>query len=147
MNFRRHVNFPKNSVFNRLYSFSINNLTKKNCDKIDVTLASNSNQIIVWLKKNIYEKKDIMKSVGLDVEWKPNKKDQINNKVALIQISTISSVLLIQTNKLKTIPQPLFDLIVSKDILKVGVGILDDLTKLKVSMKHLLFKILNTVYN
>ena len=137
MNFRRLVNFPKNSLCNRLHSFSIKNLTKKHCDRIDVTLASNASQIIVWLEKNIYGKRDIFKSVGLDVEWKPNKKNQINNKVALIQISTNSSVLLIQMNKLKTIPQPLFDLIVSKDILKVGVGILDDLAKLKVSMKHL----------
>eukprot|EP00479_Gromia_sphaerica_P002355 TRINITY_DN12800_c0_g1_i1.p2 TRINITY_DN12800_c0_g1~~TRINITY_DN12800_c0_g1_i1.p2 ORF type:complete len:67 (+),score=14.78 TRINITY_DN12800_c0_g1_i1:220-420(+) len=63
------------------------------------------------------------------MEWKPNTRGT-NNKVALIQISTAHTCLLIHVCKMNSIPTHLQDLLESPFVLKLGVGVSGDRRKL-----------------
>eukprot|EP00602_Paraphysomonas_sp_CaronLab_P009635 CAMPEP_0185022238 /NCGR_PEP_ID=MMETSP1103-20130426/4958_1 /TAXON_ID=36769 /ORGANISM="Paraphysomonas bandaiensis, Strain Caron Lab Isolate" /LENGTH=336 /DNA_ID=CAMNT_0027554221 /DNA_START=215 /DNA_END=1225 /DNA_ORIENTATION=- len=68
--------------------------------------------------------------VGFDIEWRPSFRKNIINKVALVQLSTDSSVLLVQTRRFGHFPTALKHALGREGVVKVGVGILDDLMKL-----------------
>jgi hypothetical protein len=101
---------------------------------IEVLLARSDIEVKSWLYKAIREEKksrDFHNSqhqlaVGFDLEWGID-------KVSLIQISTASSALLIQMNYFtdKDSQASLIEILNSERILKVGVGILQDLQRLK----------------
>ena len=68
--------------------------------------------------------------VGFDIEWRPTfLKGHSAYKTALIQISTDKSCLLVQMIYLDSIPAELSSLLLSKRVVKVGVGVLDDIKK------------------
>ena len=69
--------------------------------------------------------------VGFDVEWRPPFKAGAHNKVALVQLATTSSVMLVQLNRFPDFPEALADIIKSDRVVKVGVGVLEDLKLLK----------------
>lgn len=73
-------------------------------------------------------------ALGFDVEWRPAYIKGCPYKVSLVQLSTASSVLLIQlcenSESNGTLP-PLRDLMISPDVRLVGVGITHDVKKLE----------------
>lgn len=75
-------------------------------------------------------------ALGFDVEWKPAVYKGSTSKVSVIQISTSNSALILQTSVLLNAKKSLNSLqtlkyiLMSPRILKVGVGIVDDLKKL-----------------
>ncbi|XP_073104825.1 LOW QUALITY PROTEIN: uncharacterized protein [Elaeis guineensis] len=66
--------------------------------------------------------------VGLDVEW--NSSDP-NNKVAILQLCSGTSCLIIQLPRLDYIPQLLKDFLADRNVTFVGVGISGDALKLR----------------
>ena len=73
-------------------------------------------------------------ALGFDVEWRPAFAKGCSNKVSLVQLSTASSVLLVQLNvhseREGTLP-PLRDLMISPEVKLVGVGVKCDMKKLE----------------
>eukprot|EP01084_Bolivina_argentea_P065088 118658_1 len=90
--------------------------------------------------------------VGLDCEWSNN------NKVSLLQIGHQQLTILIRLNLLDTIPSNLIDFLHDVTILKCGVGVFQDVNKLKndynidvfgvVDLNHILKTLpINTINN
>jgi hypothetical protein len=101
---------------------------------IEVLLARSDIEVKSWLYKAICEEKESRDfcnsqqqlNVGFDIEWGID-------KVSLTQISTSSSALLIQMNYFtdKDSQASLIEILNSERVLNVGVGILQDLQRLK----------------
>jgi ribonuclease D len=70
------------------------------------------------------------KVLGFDTETKPCFKKGRYHPVALLQLSTRDEAFLIRLNKVH-LPEFLIDILESRDILKVGVALKDDLNGLK----------------
>jgi len=68
--------------------------------------------------------------IGFDTETKPAFKKGVSHKVALLQLSTEEEAFLFRLN-VTGINDDLSDLLADSDILKVGVGIRDDLRALR----------------
>ncbi|KAF8604769.1 hypothetical protein BDV93DRAFT_605703 [Ceratobasidium sp. AG-I] len=68
--------------------------------------------------------------VGFDMEWTVDEVTKEQEKTGLIQVSDEASILLIQISSMKEFPSKLKDLITSPTIIKVGVNISGDMTKL-----------------
>ncbi|KAH7923987.1 ribonuclease H-like protein, partial [Leucogyrophana mollusca] len=69
--------------------------------------------------------------LGFDLEWRPNfRKGQPENPVALIQLSTQDTVLLIQVTSMTEFPTKLRELLGNSQWIKAGVGIKYDCQKL-----------------
>lgn len=111
-----------------------------NGPNLDVLVTHSDEDVTKWLITNkiwdINDKKEKIKDdkviLGFDVEWRPSfNKGASSNKVSLIQLCTLNSAILIQIMKMNQIPNSLKEVIQSSNIIKVGVGILDDLDKLE----------------
>jgi hypothetical protein len=102
---------------------------------IEVVITRRDAQIRKWLDENLpktsRDPKSLQKVVGFDVEWKPSYFKGIQNKISLVQLATPQSALLIQMKYVEEIPLSLVEVVSSKDIMKVGVGILEDLQRLE----------------
>lgn len=113
---------------------------------IDVWVAKKASDVIRWLDDNgltpfVSDDDDAAAApdacsssskvhVGFDIEWRPTfLKGHSAYKTALIQISTDKSCLLVQMTYLDDIPAELSRLLVSKRVVKVGVGVLEDIKK------------------
>ncbi|KAK7683602.1 hypothetical protein QCA50_013440 [Cerrena zonata] len=68
--------------------------------------------------------------VGLDMEWRVNLETNQSFKTALIQISDLRMIVLIQVSGMKNFPQKVKDIIESRDVVKMGVNIRGDGEKL-----------------
>lgn len=80
--------------------------------------------------RNVVEKLRRKKVIGFDTETKPSFKKGVSHKVALLQLSTEDEAFLFRLN-LTGFNSHLTDLLADTGILKVGVGIRDDLRGLK----------------
>ncbi|KAF8649841.1 hypothetical protein AX16_005604 [Volvariella volvacea WC 439] len=68
--------------------------------------------------------------VGFDLEWKPTfVSGQPENRVALVQIATEDTILLLHLTSMQVIPEGLRDFLLRADIVKAGVGIQRDALK------------------
>lgn len=67
--------------------------------------------------------------VGIDTETKPSFVKGKNNKVSLVQISTLDHCFLFRLNFIK-FPEPLIDFFADKTIKKVGLALRDDINGL-----------------
>lgn len=112
------------------YRKSIADLNPKK--QFEVTLTSCSIEVNKWIEKHIFSQRNLEEmTVGLDCEWKPENKYRAS-KVALLQIATDHSVLLVKMLKINhPLPTNLVSLVSSMQIAKAGVGIYDDLVKLR----------------
>lgn len=104
---------------------------------IPVTVAKTSSETEQWLSEHIPQysrtsstSSQILSSIGFDLEWKPSFTSNQHNKAALIQLATTEAILIIQIQNLPSIPQLLKELFMNRHILKVGVGVHDDLVRL-----------------
>lgn len=70
------------------------------------------------------------KILGFDTETRPSFKKGKTNKLALLQLSTENEAFLFRVNKIG-LPSEILQLMSSKIIIKVGLGLKDDLQKLK----------------
>lgn len=69
--------------------------------------------------------------IGFDLEWKPcYRKDQPQNRVALIQLAAADCVLLLHICKMREIPHKIRDVLNGSQWIKVGVNIQEDCKKL-----------------
>ncbi|TFK41333.1 ribonuclease H-like domain-containing protein [Crucibulum laeve] len=104
------------------YSWKTKNPTARRVYIRDVDLA---NREIALLNSD---------SVGFDLEWKPTfLKGAPENPVALVQIATYDTILLIQVSAMQDfseLPSKLQDLLESSEIVKAGVAIQNDTKKL-----------------
>lgn len=70
------------------------------------------------------------KAIGFDTETRPTFKPGALNKVALLQLSTPEKTFLIRLCKVQ-LNKPLVKILTSKDILKIGAGLENDLRALQ----------------
>ena len=70
-------------------------------------------------------------AIGLDIEWRPTfVAGQPRNKVALLQLSSMTRCMLIPLRHIKSLPPSLASLLASPRVYKVGCGVVDDARKL-----------------
>ncbi|XP_015773656.1 PREDICTED: zinc finger protein 28-like isoform X1 [Acropora digitifera] len=100
---------------------------------VEVVYTTDPIEVEAWLRNNVIDCS--AQAVGFDIEWKPQlkrKKDGgIENKTAVLQLATESSCLVFQLYNLGRPPNDLVSVLKDERILKVGSGILQDVTKLK----------------
>eukprot|EP01041_Mallomonas_annulata_P008896 gene8896-18414_t len=97
---------------------------------IEVWIPKNGNEVEEWAHhENILSNKNTI--LGFDIEWRPSYTKNIYNKVGLIQLAGEHSVALVQMAHFKEIPKILSAIIGSKDIIKTGVGVYEDLHRLQ----------------
>lgn len=95
---------------------------------VEVTLPDTDEQIADWAAQNASVSSSSPVVLGMDVEWRPAWRAGVHNKVALVQLGTPKSVLLVQLNRFKDgFPKALSSILKSEKILKCGVGVHDDL--------------------
>lgn len=92
-------------------------------------MTSSAVEVEGWLKDHLPGET----ALGVDIEWKPSFNQAKPNKAALLQLATPRSVLLYQLRHLHKAPQQnsLKDVLLNHQILKVGVGVKDDLLRLQ----------------
>lgn len=90
-----------------------------------VTVVEDSEKV-----REVVEKLKQDKVIGFDTETKPSFKKGVSHKVALLQLSTEEEAFLFRLN-VTGINGDLTDLLADSEILKVGVGIRDDLRGLR----------------
>ncbi|XP_044179707.1 uncharacterized protein LOC122961180 [Acropora millepora] len=100
---------------------------------VEVVYTTDPIEVEAWLRNNVIDCS--AQAIGLDIEWKPQlkpKKDGgIENKTAVLQLAIESSCLVFQLYNLGRPPNDLVSVLKDERILKVGSGILQDVTKLK----------------
>ena len=100
---------------------------------VEVVYTTDPIEVEAWLRNNVIDCS--AQAIGLDIEWKPQlktKKDGgIENKTAVLQLAIESSCLVFQLYNLGRPPNVLVSVLKDEGILKVGSGILQDVTKLK----------------
>lgn len=68
--------------------------------------------------------------LGFDTETRPSFKKGVTNQISLLQLTTTNSTYLIRVNK-TGVPENLQQLLSNRNVLKVGVGIRDDIRGLQ----------------
>ena len=98
---------------------------------MEVVQPNSSEEAEEWMAEHLG--KSDFDVVGFDCEWRPSYQSGRSEKVALVQIASKKSTMLVQLNRFpqKQELEFLSRLCEDKKVLKVGVGILDDLKKLK----------------
>ena len=100
---------------------------------VEVVYTTDPIEVEAWLRNNVIDCS--AQAVGFDIEWKPQfiaKKDGgVENKTAVLQLAIESSSLVFQLYNLGRPPNVLVSVLKDERILKVGSGILQDVTKLK----------------
>lgn len=109
--------------------------------EVDVCIPTSNAEISEWMASNL-RLDDGGCVVGFDCEWRPAYVKGVHNRVAIVQVATPTSVLLVQLRRLRVggtnkssssgeFPSALADLVGNALIVKTGVGILDDLKLLQ----------------
>ena len=102
---------------------------------VQTIVTSSAVDINNWVEKHVFScrgQKDF--AVGFDCEWKPVYTSHTKrSKVALVQIATSSSVLIVKMLELlDPLPANLVTLISSQEIIKSGVSVYEDLVKMQI---------------
>ncbi|KAF3438669.1 hypothetical protein FNV43_RR21433 [Rhamnella rubrinervis] len=69
--------------------------------------------------------------VGLDIEWRPYQNSWMSNKSATLQLCINDKCLIVQLFYIDYIPQSLKDFLMNPKFTFVGVGVGDDIDKLR----------------
>mgnify|MGYP006277905043 CR=1 FL=1 len=107
-------------------------IDKENIRKLDLYQYKGETIVINDLKRWNEIEQDLLSEtiIGFDTERKPSFKKGNQNPVSLIQIATRDKVLLLRLNHMK-IPYELVRILNDPEILKIGVGLDDDIQGLK----------------
>ena len=111
---------------------------------VEVLVTSNEQEINRWVTENVYSSTSSFKDsnrpssairanrvVGFDIEWKPSFVRNTYNPTAIIQVSTLTSILVAQVIGYKTLPDSLSQMLTDENCAKVGVVVSDDLEKVQ----------------
>ncbi|KAJ3556478.1 hypothetical protein NM688_g2010 [Phlebia brevispora] len=89
---------------------------------------------LVYIRDTVDAERELSKfepgPLGFDLEWKPNRWRGSNNPVALVQLASHDTILLIQVTAMRSFPSKLKTLLADPAYLKAGVGIQNDCKKL-----------------
>lgn len=111
-------------IYNSISNDTLNDLPLRHYEG-EIIVVENAEEIpkaTEQLKKS--------KVIGFDTETKPAFKKGQSNQISLLQISNEETTFLFRLNK-TGLTKELIDLLAAEDILKVGVGIRDDIRGLK----------------
>ncbi|KAL0436003.1 UNVERIFIED_CONTAM: Exonuclease 3'-5' domain-containing protein 2 [Sesamum radiatum] len=99
--------------------------------RIEATVTDKAAGVTNWVQEvlSMYGGESII--VGLDCEWKPNSYAYENNKTATLQLCVDTKCLILQLFYLDFIPQSLKNFLVHPSVTFVGVGVQDDVYKLR----------------
>ncbi|KAG5022636.1 hypothetical protein AAZX31_07G135000 [Glycine max] len=99
---------------------------------IQTLVTASPSQVGSWLSSNIRNNADDLMIVGLDVEWKPNTRPNMQppNPVATLQLCIGHNCLIFQILYAPLIPRALSSFLNNPDVIFVGVGIQEDADKL-----------------
>jgi ribonuclease D len=95
---------------------------------IKVLVTSNAATINEWVRDHAQPKC----AIGLDIEWKPYGHQ---NRTAVLQIASASSILIARIFNHKELPSNLLNILEDRQVTKVGVSITDDLSKIDKDFK------------
>jgi hypothetical protein len=98
---------------------------------IPVTISCTIEMTEYWIKNHINMDEGVQSAVGFDIEWRPTFQRGEYNKTAIIQLATPSAALIIHIQRLNRVPTLLREIFNSRNILKVGVGVKEDLKRLR----------------
>uniref|UniRef100_A0A803LT62 3'-5' exonuclease domain-containing protein n=2 Tax=Chenopodium quinoa TaxID=63459 RepID=A0A803LT62_CHEQI len=100
---------------------------------IATTVTSSAESVESWINRveYIHRRRLHKLVVGLDIEWRPNTSRYFRNPVAVLQLCVGHHCLVFQLLYATRIPQGLVDFLTNEDYTFVGVGIDDDVQKLK----------------
>ena len=131
VSFKPSKQIPVMSSCNRY--LTLTHLLPYPAEGIEVVYTTDPIEVEAWLRNNVIDCS--AQAIGLDIEWKPQfkrKKDGgVENKTAVLQLAIESSSLVFQLYNLGRPPNVLVSVLRDERILKVGSGILQDVTKLK----------------
>lgn len=100
---------------------------------VEVVYTNNVFEAEKWLKKHIIACS--ARVVGFDIEWRPqfvSKRDGgTENQTAVLQLGVEASCLVLHIFHMSELPRSLISILGDKNILKVGVGIEEDASKLR----------------
>lgn len=100
---------------------------------VEVVYTADSVEADAWLRNNVVDCD--VSAVGFDIEWKPQfvskKKGGKENKTAVLQLAVEKSCLVLHLHHMDTMPNYLNSVLTNTKVVKVGSGILQDVTKLK----------------
>ncbi|KAG8055511.1 hypothetical protein GUJ93_ZPchr0001g32326 [Zizania palustris] len=102
-------------------------------DDIHATLTDSGDVVDDWLDEilRIHRRRLNYLVVGLDVEWRPFGRFSEPNPVSLLQICVGRRCLIFQILRADYVPESLFDFVADDRFTFVGVGIDNDVTKLR----------------
>ncbi len=106
----------------------IGNITSEEIDKLELSWFK-GDIVLVDTPEKFEEVLPALRNEGIfgfDTETKPSFTKGMKNKIALIQLATLSTTYLIRVHKMK-IPKELMDIFTDASILKIGVAVRDDI--------------------
>ena len=97
-----------------------------------VTYTNDPVEAEAWLRNNVIDTDT--RALGFDIEWKPQfikkKLGGVENKTAVLQLSTETATLVLHIIHLKILPRHLANILANDTIIKAGCGIRNDVLKL-----------------
>ncbi|KAK4418031.1 hypothetical protein Salat_2215800 [Sesamum alatum] len=100
--------------------------------RIEATVTDKAAGVSNWVHEvlSMYGGQSMI--LGLDCEWKPNSYAFENNKTSTLQLCVDTKCLILQLFYLDSVPRSLKDFLVHPRVTFVGVGVQDDVVKLRV---------------
>lgn len=110
----------------------LNEIEKEEINKLDVHQFEGKINVVESMSEFDRAMSEINKYqvLGFDTETKPAFKKGVKHQMALIQISNSHDAWLIRTNKIG-FPKELLEFLEDENILKVGVGLNDDMRRMR----------------
>lgn len=98
---------------------------------IETTVTDRASVTDQWISQilAIHEGKPTV--VGLDIEWRPHQISWMSNKSATLQLCIDDKCLIVQLFYIDYIPQSLKDFMMNPNFTFVGIGVADDIEKLR----------------
>ena len=96
---------------------------------VEVVYTNDISEAECWLREHIVDCS--FKAVGFDIEWKPTFVRGCDNKTAVLQLGVEKSCLILHIYHMSELPKSLVSILRDENVLKVGVGIMEDALKLQ----------------
>lgn len=96
---------------------------------VEVVYTNDISKAESWLRKHIVDCSP--KAVGFDIEWRPMFVRGCDNKTAVLQLGVETSCLVLHIYHMRELPKSLVSILRDENVLKVGVGIMEDALKLQ----------------
>lgn len=97
-----------------------------------ITVLDKLNDVDRVITQRIIDRQSL-KLLALDLEWPPNARK--SNVISIIQLGTEQDILIVRISELKQIPDIIKSILISPRFIKLGVGIENDIQRLKQGYK------------